>query len=272
MKSFSFSPIEMVSGIWRNRELIAILVRRETMERYRGSMLGLFWSFAQPALMLTIYTVFFSVLMQSRWGMAGESRGDFALILFAGLIAFNFFSECVNRAPNLILDNKNYVKKVVFPLEILPTVPIGAALFQATVSTLAWLIAFLYLRGVPYLTTLWLPIMFIPLVIFVLGACWILSVVGAYFRDISPIMGIVTTLFLFFSPIFYSAAVMPEQYRFMLYFNPLAPIIENIRNVLCWGNSPDWRSFFISMVISLLIAWVGFAIFQRTRKEFADGI
>lgn len=272
MQKFSILPTEMGWSIWRHRELIGILTRRELAARYHGSMLGLLWSFVQPAVMLVIYTVFFSVVMQSRWGMEGETRGDFALVLFAGLIAFNAFSECLNQAPTLLLNNVNYVKKVVFPLEILPVVSLGVALFQAVVSVAAWLCFFVALHGMPHPTALWFPLMLLPLALLILGASWLLAVLGAYFRDISPLVGIITTLFLFFSPIFYSPASLPEGVRFIGYLNPLAPIIENVRRVLCWGMRPDWASFCFSVAMNFAVAWCGFAVFQRARKEFADGI
>ncbi len=272
MKNFPMTPTEMISGIWRNRELTLILIRRDITERYRGSFFGLLWSFAQPALMLVVYTAFFGKIMRTRWVDETESTGNFALILFSGLLVFNMFAECLNRSPSLILANVNYVKRVVFPLEILPVVALGSALFQTSVSILVWLIGFVFLCGVPHFTVFYFPVIILPLIFLILGSSWFFAVVGAYFRDISSLMSIITTMFLFLSPVFYSANNMPTAWQFLLRWNPLAPIIENSRRVLWYGAGPDWKSFSISMCLSVVVAWIGFAVFQRARKEFADGI
>jgi len=139
MQKFPTSPKAMFESLWLNRSLIKVLVIREVAGRYRGSILGIFWSFFNPVFMLAVYTFVFSVVFKARWGLVNESRAEFSLILFAGLLIFNLFAECLNRAPSLILANTNYVKKVVFPLEILPWVAFGAALFHALVSLTVWL-------------------------------------------------------------------------------------------------------------------------------------
>lgn len=270
MQKFSMSPKEGASSLWRNRELIQALIQREVIGRYRGSVLGIFWSFFHPMFMLAVYTFVFSVVFQARWGETDGSRAEFALVLFAGLIVFNFFAECINRAPVLILANTNYVKKVIFPLEILPWVAIGSALFHGLISLLVWLIFYMLLFGLPSIIALLLPIVALPLIFLTAGVSWFLAALGVYLRDVSQIITIFTTILMFLSPIFYPASALPEKARVFLLLNPLAPALEQIRGVLIWNESPNWLYWGIYFAISIVVAWIGFAWFQKTRKGFAD--
>jgi lipopolysaccharide transport system permease protein len=270
MQDFSISPKEMAASLWRNRDLIKALVQREVIGRYRGSVMGILWSFLNPVFMLLVFTFVFSVVFKARWGGGGDSKTEFALTLFAGLIVFNLFSECANRAPGLILANVTYVKKVVFPLEILPWVVLGSALFHALISLGVWLIAYLILFGVPHLTVLLLPLVFLPFLLFVMGLTWGLASLGVYLRDVSQFTGIITTSMMFLSPIFYPVSALPEAYRRLLLFNPLTPVIEQTREVLVWGKVPDMAMLSVYLLVAILIAWLGFAWFQKTRKGFAD--
>jgi lipopolysaccharide transport system permease protein len=270
MKNFSLSPREMTASLWRNQDLIKTLIKREVIGRYRGSVLGILWSFFNPVFMLTVYTFVFSVVFKARWSGGGDSKTEFALILFAGLMVFNLFAECVNRAPGLILSNVNYVKKVVFPLEILPVVSFGAASFHTAVSFGVWLLFFLLFFGLPPITALLLPIVILPLALLTLGLSWILASLGVYLRDVGQFIGIATTALLFLSPIFYPVSVLPEKYQTLLLLNPLTPVIEQVRDILIWGKTPDWLFFGGGFAASAVIAWLGFAWFQKTRKGFAD--
>ena len=270
MQNFSISPKEMVASLWRNRRLIRALVQREVVGRYRGSVMGILWSFFNPVFMLMVYTFVFSVVFKARWSVGSDSKTEFALVLFAGLIVFNLFGECVNRAPSLILANVNYVKKVVFPLEILPWVALGSALFHTLVSLGVWLIAYLIFFGAPHLTILLLPVIILPLLLFIMGVTWGLTSLGVYLRDVSQFIGILTTVLMFLSPIFYPASALPEAYRGLLLLNPLTPAIEQVRDVLFWGTTPDLTMLPIYLVSALSVAWLGFAWFQKTRKGFAD--
>lgn len=260
----------MVASVWRNRYLIKTSVQREVVGRYRGSFMGILWSFFNPLFMLTVYTFVFSVVFKARWHAGSGSKVEFALILFAGLMVFNLFAECVNRAPGLILSNTNYVKKVIFPLEILPLVTLGGALFHAIVSFFVWLIAYFILFGMPHLTVLLLPFVILPLLFFTAGVSWWLAALGVYLRDVSQVIGIFTTALLFLSPIFYSAASLPETYQILFQLNPLTPVIEQTRDVLFWGKVPDLKILLVYYCCSLVFAWLGFAWFQKTRKGFAD--
>jgi homopolymeric O-antigen transport system permease protein len=270
MQQFSISPREMAASLWRNRGLAMALTKREVIGRYRGSFMGILWSFFNPVFMLAVYTFVFSVVFKARWGGGSDSKTEFALILFAGMIVFNLFSECINRASGLILSNVNYVKKVVFPLEILPTVALGAALFHLLVSVLVWLIFYVFFFGVPHLTVLLLPIILLPLFLFTLGLSWLLASLGVYLRDVGQIVGVITTALMFLSPLFYPVSALPEQYQTLLLINPLTPVIEQMRQALVWGNVPEMKFWVLSLIASAAIAWLGFAWFQMTRKGFAD--
>jgi lipopolysaccharide transport system permease protein len=272
MLNFSTSPKEMVSSFWRNRALIAALVQREVVGRYRGSFMGILWSFFNPVFMLIVYTFVFSVVFKARWSGGSDSKTEFALILFAGLIVFNFFAECFNRSPSLILSNANYVKKVVFPLEILPWITVGSALFHMVISLTVWLLAYLILFGAPHLTVLLFPLIILPLLLMIMGLTWALASLGVYLRDVAQFIGILTTVLMFLSPIFYPASALPEKYQHLLMLNPLTPAIEYARDILFWGKLPDFTVLGIYLAGSALIAWLGFAWFQKTRKGFADVI
>lgn len=270
MQQFSAGPREMIVSAWRNRSLIAASIRREVLGRYRGSFIGILWSFFNPLLMLAVYTFVFSVVFNARWNVASDSKTEFALVLFAGLLVYNLFAECVTRAPALILVNVNYVKKVVFPLEILPWVILGSALFHGAISLSVWLLAYLLLFGIPQATVVYFPLIVVPFALLIMGVSWMLASLGVFLRDVSQIIGVVTTVFMFLSPIFYPASALPSDYQALIFVNPLTPIIEQTRDVLFWGKSPDFLLLGLYFSMSSVIAWLGFAWFQKTRKGFAD--
>lgn len=270
MLNFSSSPREMIATAWRNRGLIRALVKREVLGRYRGSALGILWSFFHPVFMLAVYTFVFSVVFKARWSGGSDSKTEFALVLFAGLIIFNLFSECVSRAPSLILANANYVKKVVFPLEILPLVSLGSALFHTLVSFGVWLLFYLIFFGLPKATLILFPLVLIPLLFFTMGLSWLLASLGVYLRDVGQIIGLTVTVLMFLSPIFYPVSALPEEYRILLNLNPLTLVIEQARDVLVWGKPLDPLVFIAYAIVSYFVAWLGFAWFQKTRKGFAD--
>lgn len=270
MRHFPATPIEMFASLWRNRELIKTSVKREVLGRYRGSFLGLLWSFLNPLFMLAVFTFVFSTVFQSRWGGDSGSKTEFALVLFAGLIVFNLFVECINRAPGLILFNTNYVKKVVFPLEVLPFVGLLSALFHTLISLGVWLVAYALFFGIPHLSVFYLPLVLLPFCLFLMGLSWALASLGVFLRDVSQFIGLLTTALMFISPVFYPATAFPEDYRYILYLNPLTTVVEQTRNVLFWHKTPDFLMLGIYWLVTLGIAWLGFAWFQKTRKGFAD--
>lgn len=247
------------------------MTKREVIGRYRGSLMGLAWSFFNPIVMLSVYTFVFSVVFNTRWGVgSGESKVDFALILFVGMIVHGLFAECVNRAPSLILSNVNYVKKVVFPLEVLPWIALGSALFHTLMSLVVLLCAFFILNLYVPWTVVLFPLVAVPLVLVTMGLAWFLAATGVFVRDIGQTTGIITTVLLFLSPVFYPISVLPESYQALLLINPLTFIIEESRQVLIWGKTPNWIGWALYSVASGVIAWLGFSWFQKTRRGFAD--
>lgn len=247
------------------------MTKREVVGRYKGSVLGLAWSFFNPVLMLTVYTFVFSVVFKARWGTGDEeTKTQFAVVLFTGLIVHGLFSEVLNRAPGLILSNVNYVKKVVFPLEILPGIAMGAALFHSAISLSVLLLAFAFANGFLHWTVIFAPLVFLPLVILTLGLAWLLAALGVFLRDVGQSISILTMVLLFLSPIFYPVTALPEEFRPWLLVNPLTFIIEQARAVLIWGQLPDWVGLGLYTIVSIVIAWIGYAWFQKTRKGFAD--
>ena len=265
------SPKALVSSIWNNRQLIVQMTRREVVGRYKGSAIGLLWSFLNPVFMLMVYTFVFSVVFKARWGAGGEeSKTLFAVVLFVGMIVHGLFAEVLNRAPSLILANVTYVKKVIFPLEILPVISMGVALFHTFVSLLVLLVAFFLFNGYLNWTALFFPLVFFPLVIFTLGLAWMLASLGVFLRDVGQTIGIVTMVMMFLSPVFYPVTALPEQFRPWLMANPLTFIIEQARAVLIWGQLPEWSGLTIYTFVAIAFACAGYAWFQKTRKGFAD--
>jgi len=263
------SLVALAKCLWRNRQLIVQMTKREVVGRYKGSVMGLAWSFFNPVFMLVVYTFVFSVIFKSRWG-SGDSKTLFAVVLFVGMIVLGLFSEVLNRAPSLILSNVNYVKKVVFPLEILPVIAMGAALFHSLISLGVLLVAFVLFNGYLHWTVIFTPLVLLPLVIVTLGISWILAAIGVFLRDVGQTIGIITTVLMFLSPVFYPVTSVPERFRPFIMANPLTFIIEQAREVLIWGHCPNWIGLGIYTVAATVVAWAGYALFQKTRKGFAD--
>ncbi len=262
----------LAKSLWRNRQLIVQMTKREVVGRYKGSAMGLAWSFFNPVFMLVVYTFVFSEVFKSLWGGVGgdDSKTQFAVILFAGMIVLSLFSEVLNRAPNLILSNVNYVKKVVFPIEILPVIAMGAALFHSLISLGVLLTAFTIFNGYLHPTVILMPLVLLPLVILALGLAWMLASLGVFLRDVGQTIGLITTVLMFLSPVFFPITAVPERFRPIMMANPLTFIIEQAREVLIWGHLPNWLGLGIYTLVATFIAWAGYAWFQKTRKGFAD--
>lgn len=263
------SLASLAHSLWRNRQLIVQMTKREVVGRYKGSVMGLAWSFFNPVFMLVVYTFVFSVIFKSRWG-GDESRTLFALVLFVGMIVLGLFSEVVNRAPSIILSNVNYVKKVVFPIEVLPVIAMGAALFHTLISLSVLLMAFLLFNGFLHWTVIFTPLILLPLVIMTLGISWMLAAIGVFLRDVSQTIGLITTVLMFLSPVFYPVTAVPERFRPFIMANPLTFIIEQAREVVIWGHLPNWIGLGAYTLVAMMFAWAGYFIFQKTRKGFAD--
>ena len=260
----------LFASFWANRALVWNLTRREIAGRYRGSMLGVFWSFLNPLLMLSVYTFVFTEVFRVRWDSGSSGKLEFAIVLFAGMLVFSMFAECVSRAPGLIVGNPNYVKKVIFPLQIFTWVSVCTALFHFGVGLLVLAAALLYAEGVLQPTALLLPFVMVPFVLFCAGLTWFLSALGVYVRDIGQIIGIVISALMFLSPLFFPISAVPEKYRALLMINPLTFPIEQVRSVLVWGRPPDWTSLAAYAAACLAVAIGGLWWFNRTRRGFAD--
>lgn len=261
----------MVHRLLQHRSLVWQFVKRDVQARYRGSSLGMTWSFITPLLMLAVYTFVFREVFKARWsGTSGEGGGlEFALYMYAGLVVFNFFSEMVTRAPRLIVDQPNLVKKVVFPLDLLAWVALLAASFHLLVNTGVLLLAAIW-AGYGSWNMLWLPLVWLPLLPLLLGLSWFLSGLGVYLRDIGQVLNLLVSLLMFMTPIFYPASALPERWRPWLELNPLVPLIEDTRRVLIEGLWPDFHRLTLLLAASLLVAVLGRLWFRVTRRGFAD--
>jgi len=266
------SLVALSRSLWRNRQLILQMTKREVVGRYKGSVMGLAWSFFNPVFMLVMYTFVFSEIFKSRWGGIGgnDSKTQFSVILFVGLIVLSLFSEVLNRAPGLIISNVNYVKKVVFPIEILPVIAMGATLFHSLISLCVLLAALTLFNGYLHWTVVLIPLVLFPLIILSLGLSWMLASLGVFLRDVGQTISIITTVLMFLSPVFYPVTAVPEKFRPFIMANPLTFIIEQARVVLIWGHLPNWMGLGLYTLAATTVAWIGYAWFQKTRKGFAD--
>jgi lipopolysaccharide transport system permease protein len=272
MPIFAISPITAIWQLVKARELITQLIWSEVAGRYRGSFAGFLWSFLNPLFSLAMYTFVFGVVFKARWGLSAENTFDFALVLFAGLIVHGLLSECINRAPYLILGNPGYVKQVVFPLEILPVVALGSSLFHTAISLLLLIVIWSIAHGGVALAVAFIPLLILPLSLIAVGLGWFIAAATVYFRDLSQLVPFVSSGLLFFSPIFYPASSVPEPFRYILKFNPLTYAIEKVRATLISGEIPELNSYLIYLLISFSVAWGGYIWFQKTRIGFGDVI
>lgn len=263
-------PLAVVHSLVSNRHLIAQFVKREVAGRYKGSFLGLFWSFVTPLLMLSIYTFVFGFVFKSRWRTGSTDHIEFAVVMFVGVLSHNLISECLTRAPMLVVGNPNYVKKVVFPLETLPWIAVGTALFHMLVASIILFIAiFLWQGHVPW-TVVYAPLILIPFIVLIVGLVWFLASFGVFMRDLGQVMGIVSSLLMFMAPVFYPLSSVPAKLRAVIMLNPLTFVIDQLRTVAIWGGQPNWRGWAIYFAVAYIVASFGLLWFQKTRKGFAD--
>ncbi|HBE91153.1 MAG TPA: sugar ABC transporter permease [Gammaproteobacteria bacterium] len=266
----SLNPTGIFTSLSQNIDLTRQLIKREIISRYRGSVMGFFWTMLTPLMMLAIYTFIFGYVFDVRRGNSEMPDGLFAVNLFCGLIVHGFFAEGINRAPTLITGNVNYVKKVVFPIEIFPWVTVGATLFNSMMSFTVLCLFNLAVTGSIPVTIIWLPVVLLPFVLLMTGAIWLFSALGVYLSDIKQLMGMLTTALLFLSPIFYPISALPPALQSVIYLNPLALIIEQCRDVLLWGKLPNFTALAVYFIVALVVAVIGFTWFQKSRRGFAD--
>ncbi len=254
-----------------NRSLLWQFARRDVLGRYRGSLLGLTWSFLTPLLMLGVYSFVFVGVFRQRWPGTTDGGGvEFSLQVFAGLLVFNLFAEVAGKASNLIVDQPNLVKKVIFPIELLTWVAVLSGLFHLLISAGTLLLVLLVIRGGLPMTAFALPLVLLAFLPVLLGLGWFLSAIGVFVRDVGQMMSMVVSLIMFMSPVFYSVKSLSPDLQFWMNLNPLTLIIEQVRAVLLLGQWPDWASLGLYAVVASLFATLAGTFFQLTRKGFAD--
>jgi len=264
------SPAYVVGSLRNHRAIVLQMAKRDMIERYRGSIFGFLWSLFNPILMLLVYTVVFSVVFRAKWPGSGGGNAEYAVNAFVGMIVFTLFAESLSRAPSLVLQNANLVKKVVFPLEVLPWVTLASSLFQALVNYAVLLIFVLLLKGTLPPTVVLFPFVVLPVALFALGLSWFLSSIGVFFRDMSHTVALLVSVWMFVSPIFYPLSAVPEGLRQLFELNPLAVLIEGARSVTLHGVVPELSGFLWVCALCAVTAWGGLWWFMRTKHTFAD--
>jgi lipopolysaccharide transport system permease protein len=258
------------SAMIRYRSLTLEMSKRDVLGRYRGASFGLLWSLISPFLMLCVYSFAFGYLMKAKWPQVAGHEHRYAIILFIGLIVHGFFAECLIRSPTLVTGNTTFVKRVVFPLEILPWPTVFSALFHAAMNLVVFALLRLALEGTISWTMIFLPIVFLPLVFITLGVSWVFAALGVYLRDINQVTGVLATAMLFLSSALIPVQSLPESYRFLFDLNPLTFIINQARAVALWGYLPDWSGLALYSVGGLIMMYIGYGWFMATKKGFAD--
>jgi len=263
-------PRGLVEVVRRHRDLIVHMIRRNVTSRYQGSFLGVGWAVLQPLLLLAVYTYVFGIVFQSRWRPESTGNVEFALTLFCGLIAFGLIGETAANAPGIVVANAAYVKRVVFPLEILPMTVVGSAAVAATISTGVLLVVEAATFQIPPWRVLLLPLAFVPCLLIALAFAWFLAAAGVFVRDTAAIVGFVMQLLFFATPILYPASAVPERFQVLVTLNPLASIVESFR-ALALGFTPvPWRALAVVTAGALVAALLARAVFVRAQRAFAD--
>ncbi len=284
------SPLTLISGdaprvrdvlrlsalqrdLWRHRYLIIELTKAELAARYRASLLGGLWAFINPLLLLAVYTFVFGGILRARWpGVSDQGSGEFSRVLFSGLVVFSFMSECLSRSPVAITAVPNYVKKVVFPLQVLPVTIVASALCQLCIGVVVLLAAGLILDGMIHPTIVLLPVVLLPMLFIGLATSWVIAGVGVFIRDVGLAMGFLVQLLIFLTPIFYPLDAVPEPWRGLLQLNPLATVVLQVRQVMLWGELPDFLVLCSWLAVSAGLALLAYAWFMWAKRGFADAL
>lgn len=267
------SPKALLLTLWRQKSLIFALTKREIEGRYKGSLFGIFWSVLTPLMMVSVFTFVFGEIFQSKWaGAKSANHLDFAAALFAGLLVYNLFAECIAKAPSLITSNPNYVKKIVFPLEVLSIVAVLAALFHFLVAYAVVIVLVLFSGWELTATVFLTPVIILPFLMLVMGLTWLLSALGVYLRDIGQIISPLLTAMMFLSPVFYPLSSVNPKLQWIYHLNPITFVVEDLRAALLHNLAPNWTEWLIYSVVCAIIMAIGFLFFQRTRKGFSDVI
>lgn len=256
-------------SLLKHHDLLKSLIKREVRTKYRNATLGMSWMIINPLLLLGTYTLVFGFIYGNKWRNL-DTTGDFVLMLFCGLIIYMIFSETMSRSCITIRSQPNLIKKVVFPLEILPLVVVGTCVFTACINLLILVfLTFLIKFNLPA-TILFAPIVILPFILLMAGFAWIVAGSAVFLPDLDNVVIFLNTLMLFLSPIFYPVSAAPEILQPFFMFNPLAFPIEELRKVLLLGESPYWTGLAIYCVVASILAYLGFWIFQQGREIFSD--
>lgn len=258
------------AALVRHRSLTWELSKREVLGRYRGASFGLAWSVISPFMMLGVYAFAFGSVLKSRWPHEAGGDHPYAVILFVGLIMHGFFAECLVRAPTLVVANPNFVKRVVFPLDVLPWPMMLSALFHAFTNFLVLVLLMLVLEHHLHATIVLLPLVLAPFALLTLGLSWVLASLGVYFRDVTQIMPVLATALLFLSSAIIPVSILPPPLQTMFHLNPLTFFIDQARLVALAGQAPDWAALGLATLAGGVLAWLGHAWFASTRRGFAD--
>jgi lipopolysaccharide transport system permease protein len=264
------SPSYVIGSLRNHKAIVFQMAKRDMIERYRGSIFGFLWSLFNPILMLLVYTFVFSVVFNAKWPGSGGGSVEYAVNTFVGMIVFSMFSESLSRAPSLVLQNANLVKKVVFPLEVLPWVTLASSVFHALVNYLVLLVFVLFIKGSLVPTAILFPLVIVPVALLALGLSWFLSSIGVFFRDMSHTVALLVSVWMFVSPIFYPLSAVPAEIRRVFEINPLAGLIEGGRSLALLGVVPDLSGYLWVSALSAAVAWAGLWWFMRTKHTFAD--
>lgn len=270
------NPASMVRSLWASRGLIWQFALREVQGRYKGHGLGMLWAVITPLLMLGIYTFVFGVIFQARAASVGvePGLGGTALYIFSGLLVFGVFREMVGKSPGVVVGHPNYVKKVVFPLEILPVSNLLVALMTFGIGSCVWVAGYVVLtRSPPPATIMLSPLLLLPVCLLALGLSWVIASLAVFIRDIGNVMDLLLMMLFFLTPIFYRIDFVPEPYRTIIGLNPLAHAITGVRGVAIEGRVPGGGEALLWMVwliVSGVAALGGYGFFQKSRRAFND--
>lgn len=258
------------AAFWRHRRLIAALAANGVAGRYRGSWFGLLWPFLQPLLLIGVFTLVFAYVMPLKWVAERGAALSFPLFLYSGFVVFSLFSEAVGSAPGLLLGQANLVKKVVFPLEVIPVASV-TTLTLFFLMNLGVFMAALAIWG-PGIAPTWpyVALFIAPLYLFLVGLSWFLAALTVYVRDIAHVIGLVVSAVMFLTPVFFPLQTVPEKARALLLLNPLTVVIEGLRAVMVEGVLPDWHSLGLLWAVALVVMQLGWWWFRRLREGFAD--
>ena len=262
--------ILMIKNFWIQRSLLIQLWKRDFAVRYKNGILQTVWAFLNPLLMLALYSFVFVFVFKLRWQTGADTQANFVIMLFSGIVTHGVLAEFLGRAPTLISSHTIYVKKVVFPLEFLPLLPLFGSLINFLVGMILVVILLLYSEGSIPPTVVLLPFVLIPYVLMILGISYFLSAIGVFLRDLNQLTGLLSTVTLFASPVLFPLEIMPAAFRPYLYFNPITVILEQLRKVSILGTMPDWTALGIYTVIACIVFALGLSWFQSARKGFAD--